>query len=167
MAEGIGSSYRGNKTMVFGAVQRGGRVHFRAMPTPRATQKMTRDFVKDVVIDDAEFIYTDESNAYPDFTGWHTKHRGATTPKRNGQRASPHEHRREPVEPVRPVRDWRVSQAVRKASARLPRRSGVSLETARTLTCSAIRSRCSPRATRCPIKRSSLSPPLRLTRCAS
>ena len=74
-ALGYGKGYRGNKTMVFGAVERGGRVHLRAMPQPRATQKMTSEFVGEIVADDAEFIYTDESNAYPDLTDWNTKHR--------------------------------------------------------------------------------------------
>jgi transposase-like protein len=72
---GRGKGYRGNKTMILGAVQRGGRVHLRAMPEPHASKKMTREFVGDVVSGDAEAIYTDESVAYPDFTDWNTKHR--------------------------------------------------------------------------------------------
>jgi len=72
---GMGHGYRGNKTMIVGAVERGGRVHLKAMPTPHATKKMMREFVDEVVSDETEFIYTDESMAYPDFTDWNTKHR--------------------------------------------------------------------------------------------
>jgi transposase-like protein len=74
-ARGLGKGYVGNKTMILGAVQRGGRVRLRAMPEKHATKKLTGEFVAENVAADAEFIYTDESVAYPDFTDWNTKHR--------------------------------------------------------------------------------------------
>jgi transposase-like protein len=66
--------YRGNKTMVMGAIERGGRLRVKAMPRPYATHKMTTAFIKEVVSDDAEAIYTDSSHAYPDLSDHNTKH---------------------------------------------------------------------------------------------
>jgi transposase-like protein len=74
-AVGRGAGYKGNKTMVLGAVERGGRVRLRAFTEKEADRKLTKGFVESVVGDNTEFIYTDESTAYPDFTDWDTKHR--------------------------------------------------------------------------------------------
>jgi transposase-like protein len=63
------------KTMVLGAIQRGGKLHVRAMDRPNLNRPMAREFVAENVADDAEFVYTDESNGYPDLTDWNTKHR--------------------------------------------------------------------------------------------
>jgi transposase-like protein len=73
--EGRGRGFKGNKTMVVGAVERGGRVRLRAMPGANPTKKLMREFVGETVSGETEFIYTDESSAYPDFTDWNTKHR--------------------------------------------------------------------------------------------
>jgi transposase-like protein len=71
----VGSGYRGNKTMVMGAIERGGKLRVKAMPRTDLNQNLAREFFASTVADDAEFIYTDESNRYPDLTDWNTKHR--------------------------------------------------------------------------------------------
>lgn len=55
-------SWRERKTMVLGAVERGGQVRFRV--ADRADKKTLHKFVADVVADDAEAIYTDDAQAY-------------------------------------------------------------------------------------------------------
>src|SRR5207249_4083685 len=72
---GRGRGYRGNKTMVMGAIERDGKLRVKAMPEPELDKPSAREFVGEHVADDAAFIYTDESAAYPDFTDWDTKHR--------------------------------------------------------------------------------------------
>ena len=53
------ASTRDNKTMVLGAVERGGKVRVRIAPD--ATSGAVHGFLKEVVADDAEAIYTDDS----------------------------------------------------------------------------------------------------------
>lgn len=72
---GIGTGNLGKKTTIMGAVERGGKVRLRSMGNVRATRTMTDAFVKENVDEKAEFIFTDESRAYRDFTDWNTKHR--------------------------------------------------------------------------------------------
>src|SRR6266571_3451614 len=64
---GKGAGYRGNKTMVMGAIERGGKLRVRAVNKPNADKRTTSEFVRDVVAENARAIYTDESHAYPDF----------------------------------------------------------------------------------------------------
>ena len=45
------------------------------MPKNTLDKRTAREFVGDHVAGDTEFIYTDESASYPDFTDWDTKHR--------------------------------------------------------------------------------------------
>jgi transposase-like protein len=72
-ARGKGRGYKKNKTMVLGAVERGGRVRLRVAPNER--RETLRGFVKDVVHDDAEAIYTDQEPAYGDLGDWNTRHK--------------------------------------------------------------------------------------------
>jgi transposase-like protein len=51
-----------NKAVVLGAVQRGGRVRLRLAPD--ATRESVHGFLRDVVADDAEAIYTDSHRSY-------------------------------------------------------------------------------------------------------
>jgi transposase-like protein len=71
-AHGKGSGYTGNKTMVIGAVERGGRVRFGTADAP--TSKNLRRFVGENVADDAEAIYTDERPGYGDLSDKDTTH---------------------------------------------------------------------------------------------
>jgi transposase-like protein len=75
---GRGRGYKQNKTMIMGAVERGGKIRLRALPGSGLNRKLAREFVSETVADDAEFIYTDESVGYPDLTDWDTKHRRVT-----------------------------------------------------------------------------------------
>jgi len=56
--------WRGNKTMVFGAIERGGKLRVKTARRPYATQETAEGFIKEVVADDAEAIYTDDAHTY-------------------------------------------------------------------------------------------------------
>lgn len=57
-----GGNWRAEKTIVLGAVQRGGEVRLRVAPDMRS--ETIKGFLADVVSDDAEAIYTDEHRSY-------------------------------------------------------------------------------------------------------
>jgi transposase-like protein len=63
---------RDNKTVVLGAVERGGRVRLRVAPD--ASSKSIKGFLADVVDDDAEAIYTDSHHSYRGVGDENTKH---------------------------------------------------------------------------------------------
>lgn len=69
---GRGKGYRGNKTVVIGAVERGGDVRLRVIK--RQNKRHMQGFIRDVVHDDAEAIYTDEANAYRGVGDDNTRH---------------------------------------------------------------------------------------------
>jgi transposase-like protein len=69
---GKGQAYKGNKTMVIGAIEREGKVRLATLPDKSA--KSIRGFVKDTVADDAEAIFTDESQLYGDMNDHNTIH---------------------------------------------------------------------------------------------
>jgi transposase-like protein len=58
--------------VVLGAVERGGKVRLRVAPD--ASSKSVKDFLKDVVADDAEAIYTDSHRSYRGIADHDTKH---------------------------------------------------------------------------------------------
>jgi transposase-like protein len=71
-----GESNRANKTMVLGAVERGGDIRLEVREGPGRESKVSyRSFVKDAVDDKAEFIFTDSDYAWGDMTTWDRKHR--------------------------------------------------------------------------------------------
>jgi len=59
---GRGRGYRDNKTMVVGAIERGGKL--RVKTAPGNSRDVLHGFIGEVVSDDAEAIYTDEWLAY-------------------------------------------------------------------------------------------------------
>jgi transposase-like protein len=63
---------RDNKTVVLGAVERGGHVRLRVAPD--ASSESVKGFLKDVVHDDAEAIYTDSHRSYRGIADHNTKH---------------------------------------------------------------------------------------------
>ena len=69
---GKGRGYRGNKTMVIGAIERGGQLRLGTASGP--TRANLRGFVRKNVDGDAEAIYTDEFIAYGDMNDYNTKH---------------------------------------------------------------------------------------------
>ncbi len=69
---GKGHGYRKNKTMVMGAVQRGGEVRLKV--EKRADRKTLHTFIKTVVDDGAVAIHTDEWPAYLGIADRNTRH---------------------------------------------------------------------------------------------
>jgi transposase-like protein len=63
---------RDNKTVVLGAVERGGRVRLRVASD--ASSESVKGFLADVVHDDAEAIYTDSHRSYRGIGDHNTKH---------------------------------------------------------------------------------------------
>jgi transposase-like protein len=61
-----------NKTVVLGAVQRGGKIRLRVAPD--ASSESVKGFLADVVADDAEAIYTDSHRSYRGIGDADTKH---------------------------------------------------------------------------------------------
>jgi len=69
---GKGRGYVGNKTMLLGAIQRGGAVRLKV--DKRADRKTLHAFIKSVVGDGAEAIHTDEWPAYKGVGDENTRH---------------------------------------------------------------------------------------------
>ena len=69
---GRGKGYRGNKTWVAGAIQRGGQVRLARVPDIR--KKTLHKFVANTVRDEAEAIYTDELKSYIGIEDDDTRH---------------------------------------------------------------------------------------------
>jgi len=68
--EGVGrGNWRRGKSMVLGAVERGGEVRLKV--DKRATKKIVHKFLESAVDDEAERFYTDEHGAYEDFAERH------------------------------------------------------------------------------------------------
>jgi transposase-like protein len=75
----IGGKGRGpnawrEKTMVLGAIQRNGNVRLRVEERIPANRKVLHEFVKDVVAEDAEAIYTDQHSGYDGIGDENTRH---------------------------------------------------------------------------------------------
>jgi transposase-like protein len=64
--------WKGRKTVVLGAIERGGKLRVRVAPD--ATSTTIQGFLKDVVADDAEAIYTDSHRSYRGIEDHNTKH---------------------------------------------------------------------------------------------
>jgi len=63
-----------NKTMVLGAIEREGRVVFRVEGKVQANRQRLHKFVKDVVADEAEAIYTEKHWGYQGIADENTRH---------------------------------------------------------------------------------------------
>jgi transposase-like protein len=70
---GHGRSYKGNKAIAIGAVQRQGMIRLQVIPN--ATKAVLQQFIKDNTAPDTEAIYTDEMPAYWGIEDEDTKHR--------------------------------------------------------------------------------------------
>jgi transposase-like protein len=79
----IGGKYRrskgkakDNKSMVLGAIERGGDLRLEVRKGPGRESKVSyRGFVKNAVDDKAEFIFTDSDYSWGEMTDWDTTHR--------------------------------------------------------------------------------------------
>ena len=70
--KGKGTAYKGNKTWVAGAIQRGGQIRVERIPNIR--RHTLHDFIKRTVKDEAEAIYTDELKSYVGIEDHDTRH---------------------------------------------------------------------------------------------
>ena len=70
--KGKGTAYKGNKTWVAGAIQRGGQIRVERIPNIR--RHTLHDFIKRTVKDEAEAIYTDELKSYIGIEDHDTRH---------------------------------------------------------------------------------------------
>ena len=70
--KGKGRAYKGNKTWVAGAIQRGGKVRIERIPNIK--RGTLHDFISRTVKDEAEAIYTDELKSYIGIEDSDTRH---------------------------------------------------------------------------------------------
>lgn len=70
--KGYGVNYRGNKTAVAGAIERGGEIRLRLVPN--VTRRELHGFIRATVADEAEAIYTDELRSYEGIADENTRH---------------------------------------------------------------------------------------------
>ncbi len=70
--KGKGRAYKGNKTWVAGAIERGG--HIRLERIPDTKRRTLHDFIARTVKDEAEAIYTDELASYLGIADHNTRH---------------------------------------------------------------------------------------------
>ena len=70
--KGKGRAYKGNKTWVAGAIQRGGRIRLQRIPDTK--RRTLHDFIARTVKDEAEAIYTDELASYLGIADANTRH---------------------------------------------------------------------------------------------
>ena len=74
--KGKGHAYKGNKTWVAGAIQRGGNVRLERIPN--VTRKALHGFISRTVKNEAEAIYTDEWRSYLGIVTRNTRHETVT-----------------------------------------------------------------------------------------
>ena len=71
-AKGKGRAYKGNKTWVAGAIQRGGKIRLERIPNVR--RHTLHGFIARAVKDEAKAIYTDELKSYLGIADHNTRH---------------------------------------------------------------------------------------------
>lgn len=70
----VGEGYLGNKTMVLGAVQRGGEIRLKVERRKKATKQTLHSFVKDTTADGTKRYMTDENPGYEGIADANTTH---------------------------------------------------------------------------------------------
>ena len=89
--KGKGRAYKGNKTWVAGAIQRGGGVRLKRIPDVR--RHTLHAFVEETVRDDTEAIYTDELASYIGIEDNDTRHETVNHSMEEwGRGGCPHQH---------------------------------------------------------------------------
>lgn len=69
-----GTCYYDHKTIVLGAIERGGDVRLQVAPQQRITREMLHDFIRSKVADETEMICTDTLRAYEGIADGNTRH---------------------------------------------------------------------------------------------
>jgi transposase-like protein len=90
-----GRAVGGNKTAVIGAVERGGRVRLKV--SDRVNRQALHAFLKAVIADDAEAIYTDDYQAYLGIDDIDTRHETVTHSKKQWVQGDVHTQTMEDV----------------------------------------------------------------------
>jgi transposase-like protein len=85
---GKGKGYRENKTVVIGAIQRGGHVRLKIVPNTR--KGTVQSFIASAVHDSAEAIFTDELKSYIGIGDFDTRHETVTHSKDEYVRGNVH-----------------------------------------------------------------------------
>lgn len=70
--KGLGRGYKGNKTIVVGAIERGGQVRTQVIES--VDRKTLHRFIHSATASDAEAIYTDDMSSYHGIAGSDTRH---------------------------------------------------------------------------------------------
>jgi transposase-like protein len=90
-----GRSVGGNKTAIIGAVERGGRVRLKV--SDRVNRKALHAFLRAVIADEAEAIYTDDYQAYLGIDDADTRHETVTHSKKQWVQGDVHTQTMEDV----------------------------------------------------------------------
>jgi transposase-like protein len=90
-----GRAVGNNKTAVIGAVERGGRVRLKV--SDRVNRQALHEFLRAVVADDAEAIYTDDYQAYIGIADLNTRHETVTHSKKEWVQGDVHTQTMEDV----------------------------------------------------------------------
>jgi transposase-like protein len=87
----VGSGYVGNKTMVLGALQRGGDVRLKVEKrATRASKEVLHTFVADSTVDETGAIYTDDNSSYEGIADDNTRHKSVNHSKEEWVRGDVH-----------------------------------------------------------------------------
>lgn len=90
-----GRSVGGNKAAIIGAVERGGRVRLKV--SDRVDRKALHEFLRAVIADEAEAIYTDDYSAYDGIADENTRHETVTHSRREWVQGDVHTNTMEDV----------------------------------------------------------------------
>ena len=125
--KGRGAAYKGNKTWVAGAIERGGQVRVERIPNVR--RDTLHSFIDRNVRDEAEAIYTDDLKSYLGIGDADTRHETVNHSAGGmGRWRRSHQQHRRRVEPVQALHRWDLPQDECQASRPLPRRTGVAVQ---------------------------------------
>lgn len=85
-----GTGYYDNKTIILGAVQRGGDVRLQVAPSQRITREMLHEFIKSKLSDETELICTDTLKAYEGIADHNTRHEAVAHQQKEWVRGQVH-----------------------------------------------------------------------------
>ncbi len=92
-----GTPYYDHKTVILGAIERGGDLRLRVAPEQRITREMLHDFIRSKVADETELICTDTLRAYEGIADANTRHETVAHQQREYVRGNVHTNTLESV----------------------------------------------------------------------